>query len=287
MRKISWSSGLKTEVTKWIHCRIRSRKKYDKRSTVHSQNPIFILIDLWQKGSTCFPSIFPTPQTKTEKSGNLRQCLTREILYLSHNRLHFWTYYDRWFWFSRAILPLSTSTMKTAQNRREKHHRLGIDTIPRALQRREHHQVGIFSITHTPCYIIRRIREQYQVNLKRDLPHIPFAPAFWEFVEAGKRLADVHVHYEDQPEYKLDLIETPDIPLDWRAAQMKFSKDKNTDKNTTIFLTLAGIPRGGVTVSVREPLGVGVGGGSVSCQNRQTERHRERPRTAQTMKPTS
>ena len=79
------------------------------------------------------------------------------------------------------------------------------------------------------------------MNLKRDLPHIPFAPKFWEFVEAGRWLAEIHVHYEDQPQYKLDLIETPDMPLDWRVEQMRFSRDK-TQIRYNNFLTLAGIP---------------------------------------------
>lgn len=93
-----------------------------------------------------------------------------------------------------------------------------------------------YALLHHPTY-----RERYQVNLKRDLPHIPFAPEFWEFVEAGRRLADIHVHYEDQPQYKLNLIEAPDMPLDWRIEQMKFSKDKTQIKYND-FLTLAGIP---------------------------------------------
>ena len=93
-----------------------------------------------------------------------------------------------------------------------------------------------YALLHHPAY-----RERYQANLKRDLPHIPYAPKFWEFVEAGKRLADIHVHYEDQPQYKLDLIETPDMPLDWRVTQMKFSKDK-TEIKYNDFLTVAGIP---------------------------------------------
>ena len=94
----------------------------------------------------------------------------------------------------------------------------------------------IYALLHHPVY-----REQYQANLKRDLPHIPFAPEFLEFVEAGRRLADLHVHYEDQPQYKLDMIETPDMPLNWRVEQMKFSKDKTQIKYND-FLTLAGIP---------------------------------------------
>ena len=93
-----------------------------------------------------------------------------------------------------------------------------------------------YALLHHPAY-----RERYQVNLKRDMPHIPYAPKFWEFVEAGKRLADIHIHYEEQPQYKLDLIEAPDMPLDWHVKQMKFSKDKTQIKYND-FLTVAGIP---------------------------------------------
>ncbi len=100
-----------------------------------------------------------------------------------------------------------------------------------------------YALLHHPTYREHHptYRERYQVNLKRDLPHIPYAPKFWEFVEVGRRLADIHVHYEDQPQSKLDLIETPDTPLDWRVEQMKFSKDKTQIKYND-FLTLAGIP---------------------------------------------
>ncbi len=93
-----------------------------------------------------------------------------------------------------------------------------------------------YAFLHHPAY-----RERYQVNLRRDLPHIPFAPKFWEFVKAGRRLAEIHIHYEDQPQYKLDLIETPDMPLEWRVEQMRFSKDKTQIKYND-FLTLSGIP---------------------------------------------
>ncbi len=94
----------------------------------------------------------------------------------------------------------------------------------------------IYALLHHPTY-----REQYQANLKRDLPHIPFVTAFWEFVEAGRRLADIHVHYEDQPKYQLDLIETEGMALEWRVEQMRFSKDKTQIKYND-FLTLSGVP---------------------------------------------
>ena len=95
-----------------------------------------------------------------------------------------------------------------------------------------------YGLLHHPEY-----REKYEANLKRDLPHIPFAKDFWEFAKAGRRLADLHVNYESQPEYdKLKFVQTPDTPLDWRVEKMKLSKDK-TQIVYNHFLTLDGIPQ--------------------------------------------
>ena len=94
-----------------------------------------------------------------------------------------------------------------------------------------------YGLLHHPDY-----REKYQANLKRDLPHIPFAEDFWGFATAGAALADLHVTYESAPKYdKLKHIETPDIPIDWRVEKMKLSKDK-TQLKYNDFLTLEGIP---------------------------------------------
>lgn len=94
----------------------------------------------------------------------------------------------------------------------------------------------VYGLLHHPAY-----REKYAANLKRELPRIPFAPDFWAFAKAGKRLADLHVNYEDQPEYELEAIENPDAPLNWKVEKMKLSKDK-TRLIYNHFLTLAGIP---------------------------------------------
>ena len=94
-----------------------------------------------------------------------------------------------------------------------------------------------YGILHHPDY-----RERYQENLKRDLPHIPFAEGFWGFSKAGARLADLHVNYESQPEYdKLNPIETPGMQVDLSVDRMKFSKDKTRLKYNE-FLTLESIP---------------------------------------------
>ncbi len=94
-----------------------------------------------------------------------------------------------------------------------------------------------YGLLHHPAY-----REKYEANLKRDLPHIPFAKDFWGFAKAGARLAELHVTYESQPEYdELKLIQNPDVPLDWRVEKMKLSKDK-TSLVYNDFLTISGIP---------------------------------------------
>lgn len=94
----------------------------------------------------------------------------------------------------------------------------------------------VYAILHHPQY-----REKYAANLKRDLPHIPFAPDFWKFAEAGAKLAELHVNYEEQAEYPLTRIENKEVPLNWRVEKMRLSKDK-TQLVYNDFLTLSEIP---------------------------------------------
>ncbi|HEV2400499.1 MAG TPA: type ISP restriction/modification enzyme [Candidatus Sulfotelmatobacter sp.] len=67
------------------------------------------------------------------------------------------------------------------------------------------------------------------------------ADIFRAFVKAGQRLAEIHVHYEQQPEYALKKIEKKGELLDYRVQKMKLSKDK-TQLIYNRFLTLDGIP---------------------------------------------
>ena len=96
-----------------------------------------------------------------------------------------------------------------------------------------------YALLHHPVY-----REKYEMNLKRDLPHIPFTEDFWGFSKAGAALADLHVNYESVPKYdKLRNIETPGMQVNWDVEKMKLSKDK-TQLTYNDFLTLDGIPAG-------------------------------------------
>ena len=94
----------------------------------------------------------------------------------------------------------------------------------------------VYGLLHHPQY-----RERYQVNLKRDLPRIPFAADFRAFAKAGARLAKIHVDYEQMPPHPLTMVETPGKPLNWRVEKMRLSRDK-TQIRYNEFLTLEGIP---------------------------------------------
>ncbi len=93
-----------------------------------------------------------------------------------------------------------------------------------------------YGLLHHPDY-----RERYEANLKRDLPHMPFATDFWAVATAGVKLAELHVNYETAQQFPLKYRETPDTPIDWRVEKMKLSKDK-TQLKYNEFLTLEGIP---------------------------------------------
>ena len=90
-----------------------------------------------------------------------------------------------------------------------------------------------YAVLHHPEY-----RETYQVNLKHDLPHLPFTPDFWGFVDIGRALADLHVNYETL-DVMPNLIETP--PLNWRVEKMELSTDK-TQLRYNDSLTVVDIP---------------------------------------------
>ena len=93
-----------------------------------------------------------------------------------------------------------------------------------------------YGILHHPDY-----RDKYQEDLKRSLPHIPFAEDFWKFAKAGKRLADLHINYESVEKYAdLKRTETPNMPLNLSVEKMKFTDKTRIEYNN--FLTIENIP---------------------------------------------
>ncbi|MCY3723022.1 MAG: N-6 DNA methylase, partial [Candidatus Poribacteria bacterium] len=237
-RKIKWSSTLKQHM---MSGHITELTESKTRQTIYrpfTKTELFfdkILIDR----PSLFSFIFPTPDTESE---NRVICVPSK-----GGRTDFWCYLTN-------VIPNLTITSidgnqcfpfytydEDRTNRRE-----NITDWALAEFRTHYGDNAItkwdifhysYGLLHHPAY-----REKYEMNLKRDLPHIPFAEDFWGFANAGAQLADLHVHYESVPTYKqLRNIETPGIPIDWRVEKMRLSKDK-TQLKYNEFLTLDGIP---------------------------------------------
>ena len=234
--KIKWSRNLKRELKRNKIAEYAEHKVRDSLYRPFTKSHLFF-DSIMNDEVSRFTSIFPTPATEKENqvicvsgiSGNKPfQMLVIDVipdLHLTGDSQCFPFYiYDKDGTNRREnITDWALAQFRTYYND---------DTITK--WDIFHYNYGLL---HHPDY-----REKYEANLKRDLPHIPFAEDFWGFAEAGARLADLHVTYESQPEYdKLQFLQTPDVPLDWRVEKMKLSKDK-TSLIYNDFLTLGGIP---------------------------------------------
>jgi predicted helicase len=108
-----------------------------------------------------------------------------------------------------------------------------------------------YGLLHSEDY-----RDRYADNLSKELPRIPTvntAGAFWAFVEAGRRLADLHCNYDSVEPYPVGIAQgdlrlaDTSAPLRfYRVEQMKFAgKRPKLDKSTVIYnanITMTGIP---------------------------------------------
>jgi predicted helicase len=60
----------------------------------------------------------------------------------------------------------------------------------------------VYGVLHNPAY-----RKKYEQNLKREFPRIPFYEDFKQWRDWGKKLMDLHLHFEDAKPYALKRID--------------------------------------------------------------------------------
>ena len=232
--KIKWSSGLKRKLMSGQTAEFADEKIRQAIYRPFTKTNLFFDRTLNHIVSV-FPSTFPTPATETEN----------QVIWLKTGRA--WPMFALMVNKIPDILPQGASQCfpfyvydEDGTNHRE-------NITDWALQNfRAHYgddaitKWDIFNYTygilHHPEY-----RQRYAADLKRDLPHIPYAEDFWAFANAGAQLAEIHVNYEAQPQYPLTFITKPDAPLNLRVEKMQLSKDR-TQLKYNEFLTLAGIP---------------------------------------------
>ena len=236
LRKIKWSGDLKTALKKGVFAAFSDEKLRTSLYRPFTRSLLFF-DRLMNNGTFLQPYIFPTPETEQENlvlsaAGTGHRtgfgCLVSNVIPnvdLAYEKGQCFPFY---FYDEDGTNRRENITDWALENFR-KHY--GDDTITK--WDIFHYTYGIL---HHPAY-----RERYAADLKRDLPHIPYAPDFWAFANAGARLAELHVNYESQPEYPLTFVEDAARQLDFRVDRMKLSKDK-TSLIYNEFLTLEGIP---------------------------------------------
>jgi predicted helicase len=100
----------------------------------------------------------------------------------------------------------------------------------------------VYGLLHSPDY-----RRTYAADLKKMLPRIPLVIDAVPYVEAGRRLAEMHLGYESIAPYPLaglDIQPPPGVdPLDfYRVQKMRLHKDDRTTITYNERITLSGIP---------------------------------------------
>lgn len=102
----------------------------------------------------------------------------------------------------------------------------------------------VYGILHSPEY-----KRRFAADLKKMLPRIPMAGDFWAFSRAGRKLADLHLNYEDAEPYPVeqhcDVLALDPQSL-YKVQKMVFGRrDRKPDKTTIIYnshIKLSGVP---------------------------------------------
>ena len=234
-KKIKWSEGLKKKLENGQIAEFA--ESIIRQSLYRPFTKSYLYFDrMMTERVYVFPSIYPTPETEAEN---------RVICVGGYGRKEFAVLMSKFIPDLNLYADPQQSFPFYTYNEDGKNLRENI-TDWAVEQFRAHYRddtIGkwdifhyVYGLLHHPQY-----RERYAANLKRDLPRLPYTPDFWGFANAGGRLGEIHVGYEDAGEYPLTYIETPDTQLDWRVEKMKLSKDKTQIKYND-FLTLDGIP---------------------------------------------
>jgi predicted helicase len=110
----------------------------------------------------------------------------------------------------------------------------------------------VYGLLHSPEY-----RETYAADLKKMLPRIPLVEDPWPFVDAGRRLSELHLGYESVTAYPLDGLDAQppagEDPYDfYRVQKMAFAKVREPETNKLVAdrssivyssrITVGGIP---------------------------------------------
>ena len=88
-----------------------------------------------------------------------------------------------------------------------------------------------YAVFHNPEY-----KKKYKINLKRELPRLPFYKNFWKWADWGEKLMNLHINYETVEKNKNLIIKNEKL-IEEPIVKLKIDKNNNEiiiDENTTI-----------------------------------------------------
>ncbi len=243
--QIGWSSTLKSQLKRGTICRYGSEHNRNSLYRPFCSQVLYfdeILND--RRGQ--FSSIFPIPKAERE---NCVICLTD-----AGSEKPFMTLLANWLPDLHLVgagcgtqcFPFYTYD-EDGTNRRENITDWSLAQFQMHYQDSTITKWDIFNYTyavlHHPHY-----RTRYAANLKRELPRIPFAPTFRPFATAGKRLAEIHIHYEHSQNIPSNTKKIKTYPSIGASKKCASAKTK-PNSNTTTFLLLQAYPPKPLTIA--------------------------------------
>lgn len=237
--RIKWSESLKHDLRRGNHARFDEGKIRVALYRPFCKRRLYFDRGLIER-SYLFPSFFPTPETEREN----RVIVLSDIGYRAFSfaalmadcitDLHLCAASD-----AHQCFPFFTYD-EDGGNRRENitdwalgRFRARYDD-PSFTKWEIFHYV--YGVLHHPAY-----REKFADNLRRELPRIPLLAEFRAISEAGRKLAGLHVGYEQVEPWPLRWVYGEGTPLSYRVEKIRLSKDR-TELVVNESLTLAGIP---------------------------------------------
>ena len=233
---ISWTDGSKTKFKQLQKQSVDSNKElcslyrpFFKQVLYYDKNPIFI------ERPSRWNEVFPN-----EVSKNLVISVTgvgsREFSCLVSKYVTCLDCLEKSQNFPRFIYSNSGEKFDAITDTALKHFQLPYGDVGSSINKDDIFYY-IYGILHSPEY-----REKYANNLSKELPRIPRVASFEQFCafkDAGRKLANLHVNYEKQPEYK-DVLITGDESGNWHVDQMKWGKilgkTGNAAKDKTVLI---------------------------------------------------
>ena len=249
-RRISWSSSLIPKVARGTRVTFDSTRVATAEYRPFSRQAVYFDRDLNHRPGK-MPEMFPASE-----QGNFGFYMTGlgalkpfATLMVSHiPDLNFWgseggQFFARYSYRERGKADdLFAATEEEGGYER-------IDNVTDAAVASYRKQYGDASITQDDVFFYAygllhssEYRERFAADLKKSIPQIPNVHNFWDFAEAGRKLTDLHLNYEQAEPYR-GIVETISgdgtvVPprILYRVEKMKIRKVKGeTDRSTIVY----------------------------------------------------